>query len=153
MAAMCRLAGMGLLAAASGCSTFERDWKHPAETPPAAPNLAGRWEGQWISDATGHSGRLRCIIEGDEPQFLARFKARYSGIFTFSYDVKLEAEKVEGHRREFQGSADLGSLAGGMYHYKGHVEGDAFCSTYTCKYDHGRFEMQRVHEPPEKERP
>jgi hypothetical protein len=44
---------------------------------------------------------------------------------------------------KFEGSADLGSLAGGMYHYEGHANSDTFYVTYRSSEDHGQFNMKR----------
>ena len=41
------------------------------------------------------------------------------------------------------GSFWLGFLAGGVYHYEGHADATNYFSTYSCKYDHGTFQMSR----------
>jgi hypothetical protein len=135
-----------LLAAAAlyagGCSAFNRDWKQAAGQP-AAGALEGRWEGSWRSDVNGHTDRLRCLITRQaKDSFEARFHAKYRKVFSFSYTVPLQAEPTDG-AFHFSGEADLGRLAGGVYHYKGHAEGTNFFSTYSCKYDHGTFQMRR----------
>ncbi len=141
-----RAAAGALLLAASlllaGCSTFDHDW-HLAAHPAVAGGLAGRWQGTWQSDDSGHNDRLRCLMtQTAEGQYSARFHAIYRGTFTFSYTVPLRAEETAG-RLAFRGEADLGWLAGGIYHYEGWAEGTNFFSTYRCKYDHGTFRMGR----------
>jgi hypothetical protein len=138
---------LALLAAtslfAAGCSTFNRDWKKAAATPAGNTLLEGRWEGSWRSDVNGHTDRLRCLITKlDQGLYQARFHAKYRKIFSFGYTVPLRAENTNG-QVHFSGEADLGSLAGGLYKYKGHAEATNFFSTYTCKYDHGTFQMGR----------
>lgn len=132
---------------AGGCSTFDRDWKKPD---PNAHPLGGRWSGTWTSDATGHSGALRCIVTRiEDERYHARFHARYAKIFTFESEVMLDAVP-EAEYRNFKGESDLGWLAGGVYHYEGKTDGETFTSTYKSKDDHGRFEMTRPeeeHEP------
>jgi hypothetical protein len=44
----------------------------------------------------------------------------------------------------FQGAANLGFMAGGVYRYEGTATPSRFHSTYTSKYDHGTFDMERV---------
>ena len=44
---------------------------------------------------------------------------------------------------EFDGEANLGTMAGGSYYYEGRATTTNLVSTYRSKYDHGRFEMQR----------
>ena len=128
---------------ATSCSTFHREWDRAADVPPPATGLQGRWEGSWLSDVNGHNGRLRCLISAQpDGMFQARFHAKYWKIFSFGYTVMLRAEPADG-RYQFEGQADLGRLAGGLYRYEGHVERTNFFATYACKYDHGTFQMSR----------
>ena len=43
----------------------------------------------------------------------------------------------------FHGQADLGTLAGGEYQYKGSVSNQVFRATYQARKDHGIFQMER----------
>jgi len=128
----------------TGCSTFNRDWKRAAKTPAPAGDLAGRWEGRWLSDANGHSGELRCLLTRvDETNCRARFRATYKRVLHFSYTVPLQVQPhFDGW--EFSGQENLGKLAGGVYYYEGRANLTNFVSTYRCQYDHGTFELQRV---------
>jgi hypothetical protein len=134
-----------LLAATPGCSSFERSWRSAASMPVSAHSLAGRWEGSWRSDVNGHEGRLRCLItpkdqEGDV--FEARFHATYLKVLRFGYTVPLTA-RFTNEAWHFQGEADLGKMAGGVFHYAGTATNQRFYSTYRSRSDHGTFEMQR----------
>lgn len=126
-----------------GCSTFNRDWKKVAEQPPQPDSIEGRWEGKWLSDVNGHTGRLRCLLspEGDS-RYQARFRATYWKVFRFSYTVPLQFEQRDG-LWHFTGEEDLGKLAGGIYSYEGRATPTDFFSTYRSKYDHGIFQMER----------
>ena len=127
----------------SGCSTFNRDWKTAAANPAPETGLEGRWQGDWLSGVNGHSGRLRCIVtDSADGSYQARFKAKYRKVLSFGYTVPLKVERTENLFR-FQGEADLGWLAGGVYHYAGRAGPTNFFSTYSCKYDHGTFRMGR----------
>jgi len=130
----------------TGCSTFERDWQAARLTPRLQDDLAGRWEGTWLSKANGHNDQLRAIItKGSNDVYLTRFHARYKkGIFRFSfgYSVPLQVQRTN-DAYQFQGEADLGWLAGGLYRYEGSATGTNFFSTYRCKYDRGTFQMTR----------
>ena len=126
----------------ASCSSFNREWRKVGRNAVAPSGLEGRWEGEWISEVNGHHGRLRCIVNRDEDVYRARFHAKYRKILSFGYTVPLNAEPTE-NGYKFRGEADLGSLAGGIYHYEGHADGTNFFSTYSSKYDHGTFEMQR----------
>jgi len=126
----------------SGCSSFNREWKKVGGDSVAGSGLEGRWEGQWISEVNGHHGRLRCLVSKDGDVYQARFHARYLKILTFGYTIPLKAEAADtGYK--FRGEADLGSFAGGVYHYEGNANRTNFYSTYSSKYDHGTFQMQR----------
>jgi hypothetical protein len=138
---------LALLAVAllSGCSTFNRDWKRMAETPPPSQGIEGRWQGKWKSDVTGHTDRLRCIVSKKEENVcLARFHANYKILFRFSYryTVPLKVEERDG-KFHFEGEANLHWYAGGIYRYKGTATPTNLYSTYQSKADHGSFEMLR----------
>ena len=143
------LASMSLLTAllfAGGCSTFNHENWRAAQQPPPPNDLQGRWQGVWVSQVTGHKNELRCLVTKlDDATYQARFHAKYrKGWFTvtFNYTVPLKAVKTD-EAFKFTGDADLGSLAGGLYHYDGHAAGTNFFSTYSCKYDRGTFQMAR----------
>lgn len=104
----------------------------------------GRWEGRWSSDANGHNGQLRCLISStNETECRARFRATYGQLLHFTYTVPLSLQAhYEGW--EFDGQANLGALAGGLYYYEGRASTTNFYSTYRSKYDHGIFQMHRV---------
>jgi len=127
----------------TGCSTFNRDWnqarKHPAQ------GIEGAWDGQWISDVNGHNGRLRCLIERPDGQgYVARYRANYWGILRFGYSVPLEVQPQSTNGSwSFQGEANLGKLAGGVYRYEGSASTNQFQSSYHSKYDHGQFQLHR----------
>ncbi len=128
---------------ALGCSSFHREWRAAAGGPALARTIEGRWEGTWHSAATGHRGRLRCLIaKPDEGRYVARFHAKYVRILSFGYTANLDATEQAG-RCQFQGQAALPKWAGGAYRYEGHATATNFSSTYRCARDHGTFEMTR----------
>ena len=127
-----------------GCSTFDRDWEAMVQSDAGETGLEGLWDGTWLSDASRHTGGLRCILSKDEEGTLqTRYHATWGCCFTFEYTVPVAATH-DGDTSRFHGEADLGWFAGGLYKYDGHVTGDRFSSTYSCKRDHGTFQMTRV---------
>ena len=127
----------------AGCSTFNHEWNRAANQPIAANDLQGRWQGVWVSDVNHHTDSLRCIItRKDDGAYRARFRAKYHQVFTFGYTVPLKVEPAT-NGFTFSGQANLGWLAGGLYHYEGHADATNYFSTYSCKYDHGTFQMTR----------
>ena len=137
---------VGLAFGGTGCSSFNRDWKAASEFA-HRDSMEGRWEGKWRSEVNGHTDRLRCIVSRTTNDiYRARFQAKYRAVFriTFGYTVPLTVERQQpGDGVRFEGSANLGALAGGRYTYQGHATATKFISTYSCKYDHGLFEMTR----------
>lgn len=136
-------AGLGLLAAAAGCSSFENDWR-AAEG--FAVGIEGRWEGTWSSDASGHEGGLRCLVtRRPDEGFDARYHATYSGwcgTVSFEYTVPIRVRPgPDGWRLE--GKADLGWLAGGEYQYDGLATPERFFCNYEAPEDHGVFTLRR----------
>jgi hypothetical protein len=128
----------------SGCTSFNHEWKAAAASESdSAKGLQGRWQGVWVSDVTGHTDLLRCVIEPKpDGKYRARFHAKYKKVLSFGYTVLLAAEP-DGDGFTFKGDANLGWYAGGLYHYEGRANATNFHSTYLCKYDHGTFRMER----------
>jgi hypothetical protein len=123
-----------------GCQSYSRQWKEAAAQISSDP-FEGRWEGSWVSDHNGHSGRLRCIISrGSNAVYRANFQAKYAKTLTFHYVASLQTLR-EGERISFNGEARLGWWAGGLYRYVGHAEGTNFFCTYSNRYDFGTFRL------------
>ena len=132
-----------LLLGVTGCSSFNREWKAAGATPPPGDDIAGRWEGSWQSDVKGHNGRLRCLLtKVSDQQYRAWYHAKYRKILSFSYAVPLHVWPADDAYR-FEGQADLGWYAGGLYQYEGRATATNFYSTYRSKHDHGTFQMSR----------
>ena len=93
--------------------------------------------------ATHHTDQLRCVItKNDDGTYRARFHAKYHQVLNFGYTALLKAEPAT-NGFTFNGQAELGWIAGGIYHYQGTADATNFYSTYSCKYDHGTFHMAR----------
>jgi hypothetical protein len=127
----------------SGCTSFNHDWNTAAKQSISTNDIRGRWQGTWQSEADGHTDQLRCVVTRKEGgQYLARFHAKYRKVFSFGYTVPLQVTQTN-DVSQFSGAANLGWYAGGVYHYQGHANATNFFSTYSCKYDHGTFQMTR----------
>jgi hypothetical protein len=130
------------LALASGCSSFEREWRR-LETEPlrsGAHPIEGRWEGTWRSDASGHSGGLRAIVlrTEDPGEFEVRYHATWGCCFWYTYTLHMRARR-EADRWRFTGEAELGWF--GLYRYEGEADWGSFRSYYRSGSDHGVFEL------------
>jgi hypothetical protein len=132
-----------LMVLSCGCSTFNYEWRREAKKPTPADDVTGRWGGTWLSQTSGHTDPMRCLIYPErDGQYRARFRATYKKVLHFSYDVMLQP-KPGTNGVQFRGSADLGKLAGGLYQYAGYATPTNFFSTYDSKYDRGVFQMAR----------
>lgn len=137
-----RVVALAALLGFSGCSTFNRDWKAAATAPTPANSIEGRWEGKWLSDHNGHSGRLRALIRKlDNGQYETRFHAKYGGILSFGMQVNFDV-KPAGGLWQFSGEENLGKSYG-VYRYEGKASATNFFSTYKASFDHGTFQMSR----------
>ena len=125
----------------TGCSSFNHAWRKAGSAP--SQGIEGRWDGTWSSSTNGHRGRLRGLLTRNrDGGYLARFHANYLKIFRFTYTVPLTVREADGSY-QFDGSANLGRLAGGRYQYEGRATPTNFFSTYQAKADGGIFEMKR----------
>jgi hypothetical protein len=139
-----------LLVLLCGCSAFNYEWRQAAKKRTPANTIEGRWEGRWLSRATGHNDKLRALITSvDTNHYDIKFHAAYkSETFSwitvhFGYTVRMETKPGTNAGVTFHGSEDLGKLAGGVYTYDGYANATNFFSTYKSKYDRGNFEMHR----------
>lgn len=140
-------AGFSLVAllCVAGCSTFDRDWDAAGALHPAgSTDITGRWQGNWASNVSSHSGELRCLItrDSDRKLYHARYAATYLGVFHFNYDMDMTGQR-EGEWVKLSGQADLGGMAGGVYHYDAHANATDFFATYKSDEDNGRFTLKR----------
>jgi hypothetical protein len=127
----------------SGCASFNHEWKQVGQYPTPSNTIEGRWQGVWVSAVSGHTDALRCVITRTEVGgYRARFHAKYRKVLSFGYTVPLTVASTN-LQYAFHGEANLGWMAGGLYHYEGLANATSFHSTYSCKYDHGTFQMTR----------
>lgn len=127
------------------CGHFNSDWKQALDTPAPKHSIVGAWTGTWKSEATGHTGQLRCVVsppanaEGDHTfLYHARWGRLFAASFTATHRVKPASDGFH-----FSGSHEMPSWVGGTYLYDGTVKGDAFSAAYRSSKDHGVFEMRR----------
>lgn len=127
----------------SGCSSFHKEWKTSLSAPVPKNSIEGPWAGEWRSEKNGHRGALRCVVsKTSDATYRAHYHAVYWKILRYSYVATLAGQETNGVV-QLRGEANLGKLAGGIYKYEGAATPSEFRSTYSSKYDHGRFEMNR----------
>ena len=142
-----------LVLTGAGCSGFSRQWQAATRPQPAAwTGIEGPWTGRWISEKTGHSGGLRCLVRrssiaamnadqarAHQFQYHATWGKLLSGTFTTSQPVR------EPRPGQFVSEGDwmLPKWAGGAYHYRVEATPTEWRATYSSGGDRGRFEMRR----------
>jgi hypothetical protein len=143
-----RSLGHTLAALTTNSADFKRAWAQAENDGRAGGGIAGRWAGEWISEENGHRGALRCaLVRLDGGRYRASFHARYAKWLRVCYSIELHASSA-GERMQLEGDADLGRLAGGLYHYEGETDGRHWACTYHCRYDHGRFSLAKTNTVP-----
>ena len=141
-----RMLSHALAALFNSRSAFLQQWRYYENQPGETPGIAGRWVGEWISEANGHHGELKCVLEPLSPLvYRAHFYATFGKIFRVGYATDLAVEQT-GDRLCLKGEEDLGALAGGIYRCDGEVVGNGLQCRYSCKYDHGIFRLKRFTE-------
>src|SRR5690242_6793524 len=91
-----RLQGLVLIFfLATGCSSFNKQWKTALKQPNSVDDIAGPWDGRWLSDVNGHQGRLRCVMtKKNDREYDAHFHAKYKKIFSFGYTVPMKVKRT-----------------------------------------------------------
>ncbi len=130
----------------SGCASpgFRDAWVQ-AVSGPAPTDITGAWEGTWKSEATGHTGDLRCLVTRDEEtsndyrfHYWASWKRFVSGEFVVEYPVT-----QRGDRFSFGGKYDLGKSFGGTFTHEAVATPVTYDATYSAAADKGTVTMVR----------
>jgi len=125
----------------ANCRDFTRRWEESASFDRTSPG--GRWEGEWISAASGHHGPLRAVlILTSQSLWRVTFRAGYAGVFRACYATDFAVTWQEG-RWTFTGGSNLGAIAGGRYDYAGSATNAEMICTYRSSSDHGEFRLTR----------
>lgn len=150
--------GLMLLTCLPSCGfAFRKAWKEggynlapqcPISSGPIYNHLPkGKWEGTWLSDASGHHGDLRCVTsntlngQGDHEFF---YHATWKKILSGSYKATHTVQKQKDGTYTFKGEHKMPNWAGGLYQYEGTIKGDEFKACYQCAMDKGTYTMKRV---------
>ncbi|MCF7789537.1 MAG: hypothetical protein K9N47_25665 [Prosthecobacter sp.] len=158
-ALLLRLAlGLILMSVLPSCGfAFREAWKKVPDT----GGVEGKWEGTWLSDATGHTGTLRCVVGkptrngivigaagenvGSVPaDRIFFYHATWKKILSGSYKAVHIVKKQKDGSYTFKGEHKMPNWAGGLYQYEGTVKGDEFKACYQCSMDKGTYTMKRV---------
>lgn len=125
----------------ANCRDFGKRWDAARRLD--AQGISGCWDGEWLSKATGHRGRLRCVVDPVAPALWRMyFRAEYARVLRACYSTDFTVAQGD-DRWTFRGGSDLGALAGGAYTYEGHATLTDMVCSYRSARDHGEFRLKR----------
>lgn len=110
-----------------------------------APELSGRWSGQWSSSHNGHNGPMHATFERvDSQHYQVHFNGRFWKLIPFKYTAVLTVTGVDAHGRVLlAGSHRLGPVLG-TFSYNAWASDTQFVAGYCSEKDHGQFTLTRV---------
>ncbi len=130
----------------TGCAStaYNQAWRNETQPGNNYNSLEGPWTGSWESTASGHNGRLRCLVHkvpGQQDTYDFHYWATFLKVLSAQYKVRYTAARKNGVY-QLSGEQDLGAF-GGVYSHRGEATAKKFHSTYRAEKDHGTFEMRR----------
>lgn len=132
--------------------SFRSAWKMPASN----AGVNGKWEGTWLSTASGHTGKLRAVISEPGPLMSASkqqpkavphqffYHCTWRGILSAAFKTTQHVVRQKNGSYTFKGDHQMPNWVGGVYHYEGTIKGDNFNACYESGLDRGTFTMKRV---------
>ena len=135
---------MALLLASCATPGFERAWKKSVSASPAkAGDVTGPWTGEWASDANGHTGKLRCLVERkDEDTLSFRYWASWHGWLTGTFRLDGEAQRRADGSYLVRG--DKRMIPWGTYSHEAEIDPSRFDATFSSGQQNlGTFRMER----------
>lgn len=107
----------------------------------AADPFAGRWVGQWSSDANGHRGPLRATLTPTATGYDARFAGRFALVVPFVYRTHLDVVGSGGEAVFL--AAERRVPLFGTFRTDAVVTPWGFDATFRSGRDSGRFTLTR----------
>lgn len=118
------------------------------------PEVSGPWEGYWLSDKNGHTGKLRAIGTEDSSlgrneqgsgkefqQVEFRYHATWAKILSGGYTSDHLVRRKSDGSITVRGEKEIAFL--GLYTSEGTIEGEKFESRYHSDADQGVFVLRR----------
>lgn len=136
------LAFAALLSSCAG-PRFNKQWEaalaKPSET---SGTITGPWEGSWLSEKNGHTGKLRAIVnETGEDTYHFLYWATWGPGIRGTFQIDCEGEETNGVT-QVRGEKKLGPF--GTYNHEAEITPSEFEATFSSKKENlGTFEMSR----------
>jgi hypothetical protein len=147
---MKRIAHTALLLATmalASCSSpgYKREWNAALQTATASTERPiGCWQGTWVSEVNGHSGKLRCVVTPASAGYRFNYQATWAKFFTGEFSIICPATKTGSTKWKVMGSKDLGASMGGTFTHAATITEDQIDAVYNSKIDHGTMKLKRV---------
>lgn len=107
----------------------------------AGDPIAGRWVGQWTSDASGHRGPLRANLNTSAHGYTATFAGRFAKVVPFVYRTPLQVVGTSGDAVFLAAERRLPIF--GTFRTDAVVTPTHFDATFRSGRDSGRFTLTR----------
>ncbi len=109
----------------------------------SAQDLSGKWRGAWVSQSSGHRGKLNArMTQNNNGQYRAVFTGTFAKIIPFRYAVNLDVVGRNGNQLHLAGSKKLGPIMG-EFRYSAVSDGCSFRASYSSKRDSGQWNLDR----------
>ena len=122
---------------------FNKKWEAAlAEHPAPHTEITGPWQGSWESDANGHSGKLKAIVdEAGEDTYNFQYWATWGRVMSGTFELESTGETSGGVTR-VTGQKKLGPF--GRYNHEAEITPNAFKAKFSSdKKNLGNFELSR----------
>ena len=107
-----------------------------------ADPMRGQWRGNWVSQETGHRGRLNAHFRPvGANQYRATFTGTFAKVIPFRYGMRMNVKGQSGDTIYFGGSRSLGVF--GRFTYEACATPTYFNAQYSSRRDRGQFEMRK----------
>ena len=144
MAQSCLMFLLALSLSSCASSRFEREWR--SKQYQKATDLTGSWEGKWLSDSNGHTGKLRCIVRqvsGSQHDYSFQYQASWGIFLRGIFTIHCKALRSGLQEWKVSGSKDLGKLLGGEFSHQASITPQVVHADYHSQLDHGVMDLKR----------
>lgn len=136
---------LALAALLSSCAgpRFNKQWEAAlAEQSDSPASITGPWEGTWLSEKNGHTGKLRAIVdETGEDTYNFLYWATWGPGIRGTFQIDCEGEETNGVTK-VRGEKKLGPF--GVYGHDAEITPKDFDATFSSEKENlGTFEMSR----------
>tara|TARA_R110002096_G_scaffold16106_29_gene55198 strand:- start:14715 stop:15152 length:438 start_codon:yes stop_codon:yes gene_type:complete len=121
---------------------FHKQWEAALNDPSEPGSIAGAWEGSWLSEKNGHTGKLKAIVdETGENTYKFLYWATWGPGMRGTFQIDCEGEE-KGGVTTVRGKKKLGPF--GTYQHAAEITETDFDATFSSEKENlGTFELIR----------